>query len=70
MMIKCFQYAATVKLNHERVGKDSNEIKLFYNKYNWKETNFLTALNECKKFGKNNTKVALDIFLLKWIKDK
>ena len=36
---KCFQYAVTVTLNHEEIGKHSGrttKIKPFINKYNWK----------------------------------
>ena len=39
---KCFQYTATVTLNHEEIGKHSqriSKIKPFINKYNWKEKN-------------------------------
>ena len=35
---KCFQYIATVALNHEEVGNNSqrkSKIKLFISKYNW-----------------------------------
>ena len=35
---KCFQYAATVALNHEKIKRDPQripKIKPFINKYNW-----------------------------------
>ena len=35
-MIKCFQCAVTVELNHEKNLKYLNGINPFYNKYNWK----------------------------------
>ena len=40
---KCFQYAVTVVLDHEEIGKHSEriiKIKPFLNKYNWKGINF------------------------------
>ena len=40
---KCFQYAATVVLNHEQIKKDPHritKIKRFVDQYNWKEINF------------------------------
>ena len=36
---KCFQYAVTVALNHEEIGKNPEKItkvKPFINKYKWK----------------------------------
>ena len=40
---KCFQYAITVKLNHEQIKKDPQritKIKPFIDQYNWKEIDF------------------------------
>ena len=40
---KCFQYAVTVALNHEKVGKHSEgitKIKHFINEYNWEGITF------------------------------
>ena len=40
---KCFQYAITAALNHEKIKKDlkrKTKIKLFIDKYNWKEIDF------------------------------
>ena len=40
---KCFQYAITVALNHEQIGKHPEritKIKPFINKYNWEKINF------------------------------
>ena len=37
---KCFQYAVTVALNHDQIGKHTErktKIKLFINKYNWEK---------------------------------
>ena len=39
---KCFQYTATVALNHEQLKKDPQrvtKIKLFIDKYNWEGIN-------------------------------
>ena len=57
---KCFQYAETVALNHEKIKKDPQsitKIKPFINKYNWKEINFPSKK---KKFKKNNKTIALN----------
>ena len=40
---KCFRYAATIALNHEKTGKNSqtiSKIKPFINKYKWKGINY------------------------------
>ena len=40
---KCFQYAITVALNHEKIGEHSEKItktKAFSNKYNWERIYF------------------------------
>ena len=40
---KCFQYAATVALNHEQIKQDPQripKINPFIDQYNWKEINF------------------------------
>ena len=61
---KCFQYAVTVALNHEEIGKHSEritKIKPFINKYNWEETNFSSEKDDWKKIEKNNEKIALNV---------
>ena len=43
-------------LNHEEIEKNPEritKIKLFTNKYNWKERNFPLAKDDWKKFEKN-----------------
>ena len=60
---KCFQYATTVALNHEKVKKDPQritKIKLFINKYNWEEINFPTEKNDWKKSEKNTVTIAFN----------
>ena len=40
---KCFQYGATVALNHEEIEKNFqriSKIKIFSNKYNWQGINY------------------------------
>ena len=51
----CFQYAITVALNCEEIGKNPEritKIKSFINKYNWKEIEFPSRKNDWKKFEK------------------
>ena len=61
---KCFQYALTVALNHEKI-KDHPErisrIKPFIDQYNWNETDFPSTGKDWKKFESNNKSVALNI---------
>ena len=65
---KCFQYAVTVALNHEKVGKHSEritKINPFINKYSWKGINFPSEKNDWKKFEKNNVTIALNVLYAK-----
>ena len=65
---KCFQYDATVALNHEEIGKNLQRIskmKPFINKYNWKGINYPSGKDDWKKFEKNNTTIALNVLLVK-----
>ena len=44
-MIKCFQYAATVPLDYEKIKYSPERvsyIKPFINKYNWEGINYLS----------------------------
>ena len=53
---KCFQYAVTVALNHEEIGKYPErivKIKPFINKYKWEGINF----HQKKMVGKSLRKV-------------
>ena len=61
---KCFQYASTVALNYEQIKKDPqriSKIKPFLDKYNWKETDFLSHSKEWKNFESNNKSIVLNI---------
>ena len=61
---KCFQYALTVALNHEKI-KDNPEriskIKPFINQYNWNDIDFPSTGKDWKKFESNNKSIALNI---------
>ena len=65
---KCFQYAVTVALNHEQLGKYPKRIKKIkplINKYNWKEINFTSKEDDWKKIEKNNVIIALNVLYTK-----
>ena len=50
---KCFQYAVTVALNHDKINKDSqrvSKIKPFINQYNWNDMAFPSTSKDWKKF--------------------
>ena len=61
---KRFQYAITVILNHEEIGKNHKritKIKTFINKYKWKGINFPSEKYDWKKLGENNVTIALNV---------
>ena len=48
---KCFQYAATVVLNHEEIRKNPERItiiKPLIHEYNWEGINFPPGKDDCK----------------------
>ena len=60
---KCFQYATTLALNFNNIGKCHqriSKIKPFINNYNWNNINFPTAKKDWNKFELNNKDVALN----------
>ena len=60
---KCFQYAATLALNIDKINKDPQrifKIKPFIDQYNWKDIEFPPTSKNWRKFELNN-KVALNI---------
>ena len=65
---KSFQYVVTVALNYEEIKwnpeKVSN-IKPIINKYNCKEMNYLSKIDDRKSFEKNNSSFALHILYTK-----
>ena len=65
---KCFQYALNGSLNYVEIEshaeRDSNK-KPFINKYNWKGKNYPSKIDDCKKFEKSNSTIALNILFNK-----
>ena len=54
---KCFQYAITAALNHQKIENHPeriSNIKPFINQYNWKGINFPAEIKDWKKFDQNN----------------
>ena len=52
---KCFQYAVTVALNHEEIGKypeRTTKLKPFIDKNDWKRMNYLLEKDNWKRFEK------------------
>ena len=63
----CFQYALTVALNHQNIGKNPQiitKIKSFIDRYNWEETDFASHSKVWKKFEQNNKTIALNILFV------
>ena len=61
---KCFQYALTVALNHEKIKRDRqriSKIKPIIDQYNWNEINFPSTGKDWKKFELDNKSIALNI---------
>ena len=60
---KCFQYAATLALNLDKIKKDPqriSKIKPFIDQYNWKDIDFPSTGKDWRKFELNN-KIAPNI---------
>ena len=60
---KCFQYAVTLALNHDKIDRNPqriSKIKPFIEEYNWKDIDFPSTSKDLKKFELNN-EVALNI---------
>ena len=61
---KCFQYAATLALNFNKINSHPEritKIKPFIDNYNWKDINFPSTRKDWNKFELNNNNVALNI---------
>ena len=61
---KCFQYAITVALNHNKINKDPQrvyKIKPFIDQYNWNDIDFPSTSKDWKKIELNNESTALNI---------
>ena len=65
---KCFQQAATVALNYEKIKWNPervSNIKPFMNKYSWEKINYSSKIDNQKKFKKNNPTIGLNILYTK-----
>ena len=65
---KCFQYAITVALNHEKIKGYPERItktKPFIAKYNWERINYPSEKDDWKKIEKNNLTIALNVLYAK-----
>ena len=63
---KCFQYAATLALNFDKINNHPekiSKIRPFIDQFNWKDIDFPPSNKDWKKFELNN-KVALNIFYI------
>ena len=61
---KCFQYAITVALNHDKINKHPqrvSKIKPFIDQYNWNDIDFPSTSKDWKKFELNNELIAFNI---------
>ena len=61
---KCFQYATTLALNHDKINKHSqrtSRIKPFIDNYNWNDINFPATKKDWNRFEVNNKNVALNV---------
>ena len=61
---KCFQYAVTVALNHNKIKNHPqrvSKIKPFIDQYNWSDIDFPSTSKDWKKFELNNESIALNI---------
>ena len=60
---KCFQYAMTLALNHNKIDRNPqriSKIRPFIDRYNWKDIDFLLLV----KIGKNLTKIMNGLLLI------
>ena len=61
---KCFQYAITVALNHDKINREPqriSKIKSFIEQCNCKDIDFPSTSKDWKKFELNNESIALNI---------
>ena len=61
---KCFQYAVTLALNHDKIDRNPqriSKIRPFIDQYNWKDIDFPATSKDWKKFEQNNESIALNI---------
>ena len=63
---KCFQYAVTVVLTHEKIKRNPqgiSKIEPFINKYNWHVIKYPSKIDDLKMFEKNKLAIALNVFI-------
>ena len=63
---KCFQYAITTALNHQKIENHPeriSNIKRFIDQYNWKGIDFPAEIKE-EKFEQNNKEIAPNILYI------
>ena len=61
---KCFQYAVTLALNHDKIDRNPqriSKIRSFIDQYNGKDIDFPATSKDWKKFEQNNESIALNI---------
>ena len=61
---KCFQYAVTVTLNHDKINNNPQRVskmKPFIDQYNWNDIDFPSTNKDWKEFELNNESIALNI---------
>ena len=61
---KCFQYAVTLALNHDKINKNPqrvSKINRFIDQYNWNDIYFPSTSKDWKKIELNNESIALSI---------
>ena len=62
-----FQYALTVALNHQNIGKNPqiiSKIKPFINQYNWNEIDFPSYSKDWKNFKQNHKTIVLNVLFV------
>ena len=64
---KCFQYSATVELNHQIIKNHPeriSNIQSIIDQYNWNSLDFPAGIKDWKKFEQNNKTIALNILFI------
>ena len=61
---KCFQYAVTLALNHDKINRNPqriSKIRPFIDQCNWQDIDFPATSKDWKRFEQNNESIALNI---------
>ena len=67
---KCFQWAATVTLDHQQIKEEPQritKIKTVTDIYDWEGKSHSSEKNDWKKIEKNNQTIALNVLFTKKI---